>query len=108
MSDPRRGSIEPARSQEGASDLRIVLPTGARPSTLPRPSWRALPGAQCVNAWTGQSAQPESVPDELTARAVEKIAPLLLQLRWGDGPQTGIYSFRLLRELAKKNVNRES
>ena len=44
----------------------------------------------------------EAVPDTLTIEDVEIVGRYALNFRWSDGHQTGIYSFRYLRELCEQ------
>jgi DUF971 family protein len=45
----------------------------------------------------------ESVPDTLEIVDVEIVGRYALTFRWSDGHETGIYSFRLLREICELN-----
>ena len=69
---------------------------------------RVCPCAQCVNEWTGQRVlKPESISDELTLDDINIVGRYALNFRWSDGHDTGIYSFRYLREVADElNANR--
>ena len=65
---------------------------------------RACPCAQCVNEWTGERVlKPQSVSDELQINDVSIVGRYALNFRWSDGHDTGIYSFRYLRELCEEN-----
>jgi DUF971 family protein len=64
---------------------------------------RACPCAQCVNEWTGQRVlKPETISDELTIADLNVVGRYALNFRWSDGHDTGIYSFRYLRELGER------
>jgi DUF971 family protein len=66
------------------------------------------PCAQCVNEYTGERVlDPAGVSDELTVETLDLVGRYALTFRWSDGHQTGIYSFRLLRELCEQH-ERES
>jgi DUF971 family protein len=103
--EQRRGpSIEPREiMQEGERALRITWADG-EVCHYDAPSLRrACPCAQCVNEWTGQRVlQPESVPAELSIQDLSIVGRYALNFRWSDGHETGIYSFRLLRELCEQ------
>jgi DUF971 family protein len=43
----------------------------------------------------------ESVSDELRIENVELVGRYALTFRWSDGHDTGIYSFRYLREICE-------
>lgn len=63
---------------------------------------RACPCAQCVNEWTGERMlKPQSISDELQIRDVSIVGRYALNFRWSDGHDSGIYSFRYLRELCE-------
>ena len=102
---PRRGpAIEPRQiMQEGQAGLRIAWADG-RDCLYDAPDLRRVcPCAQCVNEWTGERMlKPETIPDDLTIRDVELVGRYALNFKWSDGHETGIYSFRYLRELCDK------
>ena len=108
MSDatPRRGpAVEPREiMQEDDANLRITWADG-RVCRFSAPVLRRLcPCARCVNEWTGQRMlQPDAIADNLTIRNVEIVGRYALNFRWSDGHDTGIYSFRLLRELCEEH-----
>ena len=102
----RRGpAIEPQELvQEGKARLRIVWGDGRACGYGAAALRRVCPCAQCVNEMTGQRMlDPKTVPDELTIESVQIVGRYALTFRWSDGHQTGIYSFRLLRELCEQN-----
>ena len=51
---------------------------------------------------------PEAVSDELTINDIAIVGRYALNFRWSDGHETGIYSFRLLRELCEQNSVEET
>ena len=62
----------------------------------------ACPCAGCVDEMTGRPLlDPASVPLEVGAAAIEPVGAYGLRFRWSDGHETGIYSFRYLRELCE-------
>ena len=64
---------------------------------------RACPCAQCVNEWTGQrTLAPEMISEELTISDLSIVGRYALNFKWSDGHETGIYSFRYLRELGER------
>jgi DUF971 family protein len=63
---------------------------------------RACPCAQCVNEWTGQrTLKPEAISDDLTILDLSLVGRYALNIRWSDTHDTGIYSFRYLREFCE-------
>ncbi|HVF49625.1 MAG TPA: DUF971 domain-containing protein [Pyrinomonadaceae bacterium] len=104
MQERRGAAIEPRElMQEGEASLRITW-ADERVCRYGAPALRrACPCAQCVNEWTGERMlQPETVPDELTIADVNIVGRYALNFRWSDGHETGIYSFRYLRELCEQ------
>ena len=98
----RRGpEIEPREiKQEGDTGLRITWADNFVSTYSAAGLRRACPCAQCVNEWTGQRMlKPESISDELTIADISIVGRYALNFRWSDGHETGIYSFRYLREL---------
>lgn len=101
----RRGTaIEPREiKQEGESGLRITWADDHVSRYSAAELRRACPCAQCVNEWTGQRVlKPETVSQELTITDLSIVGRYALNFRWSDGHETGIYSFRYLRELAEQ------
>jgi DUF971 family protein len=104
MTDERpRAAVEPREiMQEGERSLRITWADG-RVCHYDAPALRrACPCAQCVNEWTGERVlRPETVAEELNIEDISIVGRYALNFRWSDGHQTGIYSFRLLRDLCE-------
>jgi DUF971 family protein len=103
----RRGpAVEPREIvQEGERALRLVWADGRECRYGAAELRRVCPCAQCVNEWTGErTLRAESISDELAVESVELVGRYALNFRWSDGHQTGIYSFRLLRELCEAGV----
>jgi len=62
---------------------------------------RACPCARCVHEVTGALLlDPRSIPDDLQHEHVELVGRYALGLRFADGHQTGIFTWRHLRRLA--------
>ncbi len=103
-SNERRGpAIEPREiKQEGDSGLRITWGDERACNYTAAGLRRACPCAQCVNEWTGQRVlNPATVAEELTIGDLSLVGRYALNFRWSDGHETGIYSFRYLRELCE-------
>jgi DUF971 family protein len=101
----RRGpAIEPREiHQEGDSGLRITWADDCVCRYTAAELRRACPCAQCVNEWTGQRVlKPEAVSEELTIADISIVGRYALNFRWSDAHETGIYSFRYLRELGER------
>ena len=66
---------------------------------------RSCPCAQCVNEWTGQRVlKPESISESIEIQDLSIVGRYALNFRWSDGHETGIYSFRYLRELCESQA----
>ena len=101
----RRGpAIEPREiKQQGDAGLRITWADDCVCVYSAAELRRHCPCAQCVNEWTGQRVlRPESVSEELTIADLNIVGRYALNFRWSDGHETGIYSFRYLRELGDR------
>jgi DUF971 family protein len=105
MTETRRGpAVEPREIvQEGGRGLRITWADGRECSYGAAGLRRACPCAQCVNEWTGEKVlDPASVSEEIGIEGAEIVGRYALNFRFGDGHHSGIYSFRLLRELCEE------
>jgi DUF971 family protein len=47
--------------------------------------------------------KPETITDGLTINDISIVGRYALNFKWSDGHDTGIYSFRLLREFCELN-----
>jgi DUF971 family protein len=104
---PRRGpEVEPAEiAQDGDRALDITWGDGRVCRYEAAGLRRACPCAQCVNEWTGERVlDPSSVPDDLSVADVQLVGRYALNFRWSDRHETGIYSFRYLRELCERTT----
>jgi len=64
---------------------------------------RLCPCAQCVNEWTGERVlKADTISEQIEIRGLSLVGRYALSFRWSDGHETGIYSFRYLRELCEQ------
>ena len=101
----RRGpAIEPREIvQDGDGALRITWADEHVCNNTAPALRRASPFAQCVNEWTGQRVlKAEAVSDDLIIANLEIVGRYALNFVWSDRHETGIYSFRYLRELCEQ------
>ncbi len=105
--EKRGAAIEPREiKQEGDAGLRIAWGDDRVCRYTAADLRRGCPCAQCINEWTGQRVlKPESVPKELTIIQISIVCRYALNFRWSDGHETGIYSFRYLRDLCEEEKN---
>jgi len=100
----RRGAeIEPREiKQEDDSTLSILWGDDRRCLYGAAELHRACPCAQCVNEWTGERMlKPENISENIEIRDLSLVGRYAINFRWSDGHETGIYSFRYLRELCE-------
>lgn len=95
--------IEPREiKHEDDFNLRITWADGRECRFNAAALRRACPCAQCVNEWTGERMlKPNTIADDLEIKALSLVGRYALNFQWSDGHQTGIYSFRYLRELCE-------
>ena len=61
---------------------------------------RSCPCATCVNEWTGQKILDDrQIADDLTFSSISIVGRYALNFHFSDGHDTGIFSFKYLREL---------
>jgi DUF971 family protein len=61
---------------------------------------RACPCATCVKEWTGEKILDErQIADGLTFSTISIVGRYALNFHFSDGHNTGIFSFKYLREL---------
>lgn len=73
---------------------------------LSRHAFRMLrercPCAVCVDEWTGEGRlDPSTVPENIHPTQIGRVGAYALRFTWSDGHQTGIYTFRLLRQICE-------
>lgn len=67
---------------------------------------RACPCAGCVNEWTGEKIlKTENIAEDLSFDSISIVGRYALNFRFSDSHDTGIFSFKFLKELTEK-INR--
>ena len=104
MSERRGAEIEPRQiKQKDDSTLQIIWADEKECSYRSVDLRRVCPCAQCVNEWTGERVlKPESIAEEIEIRDLSLVGRYAINFKWSDGHDTGIYSFRYLRELCER------
>ena len=88
--------------QGGENGLVIEWLDGHRSALDVRLLRLACPCASCVDEWSGKKLlQPEKIPMDIQPVRIDPVGRYAIQIAWSDDHETGIYSFRLLRELDK-------
>ena len=61
---------------------------------------RACPCAGCINEWTGEKMlDATKIPDDLAFRRIGIVGRYALNFDFSDGHETGIFSFKYLKDL---------
>ena len=99
-------AIDPREiKQEDDTNLRITWADGRTCRYRAVALRRVCPCAQCVNEWTGERMlKPEGIAEDITIADISLVGRYALNFRWSDGHETGIYSFRYLRDLCGDEV----
>ena len=103
MVDVSGVQIEPREiKHEDDFNLRITWADGRECRFNAAALRRVCPCAQCVNEWTGERMlKPNTIADDIEIKDLSLVGRYALNFQWSDGHQTGIYSFRYLRELCE-------
>ena len=94
--------IEPLQIIEESDSAVTIVWSDAKESLYNAPDLRRkCPCAGCVNEWTGERMlKPETIAEDLSFTNIAIVGRYALNFNFSDGHETGIYSFRYLRELA--------
>ena len=61
---------------------------------------RQCPCAQCVDEWTRhRTLKPEAIAETVRPVRIDSVGSYGLKVQFSDGHATGIYTFKMLREL---------
>jgi len=93
--------IEPSKViDEGEGRVTIEWSDGLESGFDARQLRIACPCAGCVNEWTGEKMlRDESVPADIGFSHITLVGRYALNFHFSDGHETGIFSFKYLREL---------
>ena len=96
--------IEPVQIvEESDSELSITWSDDVQTTFKAAQLRRACPCAGCVNEWTGERVlKAESVADDLTISQTSVVGRYALNFHFSDGHETGIFSFKYLREIGER------
>jgi DUF971 family protein len=105
MSDTDARHTPTQIQQEGADRLAISWSDGANSVYAVRGLRLACQCAHCVDEWTGEHRlEAASVPDDVRPLQIRPVGRYAISIEWSDGHDTGIYSFRQLRELSPPDL----
>ena len=66
---------------------------------------RSCPCATCVNEWTGEKIlRSENIADDLSFGSISIVGRYALNFHFSDGHDTGIFSFKYLRDLSEPSA----
>ena len=61
---------------------------------------RSCPCAGCINEWTGEKMLDDAkIPEDLSIKHTSIVGRYALNFHFSDGHDTGIFSFKYLREM---------
>ncbi len=96
--------IEPLQIiEENDSEITIVWSDDRETFYQASDLRRQCPCAGCVNEWTGErTLKAETVAEGLSFSSIAVVGRYALNFNFSDRHDTGIYSFKYLRELSDK------
>lgn len=97
----RPGQKEPSAVAVEVTDEGIIAVRWDDDKVSPIPSRQLrldCPCASCIDEWTGAKLlDPSRIPDEIRPVAMEPVGNYAVQIRWTDGHETGLFTWRQLR-----------
>ncbi len=64
---------------------------------------KSCPCASCIDEWTGEKRlKDENVSNDMTFSHISVVGRYALNFHFSDGHETGIFSFKFLRDLSDK------
>ncbi len=95
--------IEPTQIlEESDSKLSITWSDGKESSYNATELRRSCPCASCINEWTGEKMlKDDSISEDLIISKTSIVGRYALNFQFYDGHETGIFSFRFLRDLSE-------
>ncbi len=95
--------IEPLQIiEENDSEISIEWSDGGEDRYNAAQLRKACPCAGCIHEWTGEKIlKPETIDENLNFSHISVVGRYALNFHFSDGHDTGIYSFKYLRELEK-------
>jgi DUF971 family protein len=97
--------MEPAKIIEESDSAISIEWTDGSESSYEAPSLRRnCPCAGCIDEWTGKKMlKDETIADDLTFSQISIVGRYALNFHFSDGHETGIFSFRFLKDLTEAN-----
>ena len=96
--------IEPTKIiEESDREVSITWSDEAETSLSAAQLRRACPCASCVDEWTGEKMLKDTaVADNLTFSEMKVVGRYALNFRFSDGHDTGIFTYKFLRQLSER------
>ncbi len=93
--------IEPTQIvEESDSEISITWSDGSSTTYTAPQLRRECPCASCINEWTGEKILDDAkVADDLKFGHISIVGRYALNFHFSDGHDTGIFSFKYLKEL---------
>lgn len=103
MTDLTGAAIEPRELIDEGNGITIRWADGAESGFNAAELRRACACAQCVNEWTGeQMLKSENVVEDIKIDHIGIVGRYAINFHFSDKHETGIYSFKYLRQLAER------
>ncbi len=95
--------IEPLQiTEESDAEISIVWSDDAETRHNAAELRRNCPCAGCVNEWTGEKMlKADSIADDINFSHISIVGRYALNFHFSDGHDTGIFTFKYLRELGE-------
>jgi DUF971 family protein len=85
-----------------ASGLSLTWDDGASTSATAQVLRQQCPCAACVDEWTNKrTLDPNRVPADIRIQSLQPVGNYALTMTFSDGHGTGIYPWRLLRDITQ-------
>ena len=96
--------IEPTQiTEKNEREISIKWSDDAETSLFAAQLRRACPCASCVNEWTGEKLlKDDNIADDLTFSDMNVVGRYALNFRFSDGHDTGIFTFKYLRQMSEQ------
>ncbi len=93
--------VEPLQIiEESDSEISIEWSDAAESRYNAAQLRKACPCAGCIHEWTGEKIlKPETIDENLNFSHISVVGRYALNFHFSDGHDTGIFSFKYLREL---------
>jgi len=101
-----QSSLRPKEMVEGDKELKVTWSDGEESTYSFEFLRNNCPCALCVDEWSGKRKFVKLLlPPDFRPVEVNPVGNYAVQISWSDGHNTGIFSFRRLRELAAAKVS---